>query len=63
MTFGYLGYIWAMLGCALFGGILFGSALFLYGLARRGRADGSEPSTVVESVALREPPRPPDDAA
>ncbi|MBX7194395.1 MAG: hypothetical protein K1X94_20235 [Sandaracinaceae bacterium] len=72
MTFGYLGYIWAILGCAVFGAIFFGSALFLYAVARRGRAAGSEPSHTVETLEVRAPRAPgprgpdrarPDDAA
>ena len=57
MTFGYLGYIWAIFGCAIFGAIFLGSAMFLYGLARRGRSAGSEPLHTVETLPL--PPRPP----
>jgi hypothetical protein len=65
MTFGYLGYIWAILGCGLFSTILFGASLFLYAVARRGKKDGSLPSTTVEALDVRAPrtPRSPDGAA
>jgi hypothetical protein len=67
MTFGYLGYIWAILGCGVFSVLMFGSAMFLYGVARRGRREGSEPATTVEALEVRErpapPPRTPDGAA
>ncbi|MBN8615470.1 MAG: hypothetical protein J0L92_33050 [Deltaproteobacteria bacterium] len=65
MTFGYLGYIWAILGCGLFSTLLFGTSLFLYALARRGKKDGSEPSTTVEALDVRAPrtPGPSDGAA
>lgn len=56
MTFGYLGYIWALLGCAIFGVVVGGSALFLYAIARRGEGAGG-PTHSVEEVPL--PPRAP----
>ncbi len=59
MTFGYLGYIWAILGCGVFSALMFGSAMFLYGVARRGRKDGSLPTTTVEALEVREPRTPP----
>ena len=45
MTFGYIGYIWAILGCALFSLLLLASAAFLYALSRRGG-----PSRITHSV-------------
>lgn len=66
MTFGYLGYIWAMLGCGVFSVLMLGSAMFLYGVSRRGRKSGAEPTTTVEALEVRErpaPPRTPDGAA
>jgi len=61
MTFGYLGYIWAMLCCALFAGVVGGSALFLYAIARRSRGAGGPTGHSVESLPLgsREPGSPP----
>lgn len=63
MTFGYLGYIWAMLGCSLFGAVVGGSALFLYGIARRAEKRGSAPRVVVEDLSKPSPSKPPSDAA
>jgi hypothetical protein len=57
MTFGYLGYIWAILGCSIFGVVFLGSAGFLYAISRRGRAVGTEPVHTVEELPVR-PPRP-----
>jgi hypothetical protein len=62
MTFGYLGYIWAILGCSVFAAVIGGSALFLYAVGRRARRTGDEPTTTVETLVVR-PPRRPDDAA
>jgi hypothetical protein len=54
MTFGYLGYIWAILGCSVFAVVIGGSALLLYAVGRRARRNGDEPTTTVEAL----PPRP-----
>lgn len=62
MTFGYLGYIWAILGCSVFGLVVGGSALFLYAVGRKARQRGQEPTTTVEALPVR-PPRRPGDAA
>jgi hypothetical protein len=63
MTFGYLGYIWAIFGCSVFALVVGGSALFLYAVGRRARRSGQEPTTTVEALPVR-PARPrPDDAA
>jgi DNA mismatch repair protein MutS2 len=35
MTFGYLGYIWAIFGCALFSMVIGGRGVFLYAIGRR----------------------------
>ena len=53
MTFGYLGYIWAILGCSTFGLVFLGSAGLLYSVARRGRAAGREPVHTVEALSVR----------
>ncbi len=62
MTFGYLGYIWAIFGCALFSMVIGGSAVFLYAIGRRGRRAAQEPTITVETLPVR-PTRRPDDAA
>ncbi len=51
MTFGYIGYIWALLVCGGASLVLFGSAALLYAVGRRGRA--AEPAIRVESIPLR----------
>lgn len=61
MTFGYIGYIWALLGCACFGMVFGGSAVLLYGIARRDRAARPEPKVSVERVG-GVGPKPPDAA-
>lgn len=61
MTFGYIGYIWALLGCGSVALLFCGSAVVLYGWARRTRGLSSQPSVRVDSVPL--PPRSPRDAA
>lgn len=53
MTFGYLGYIWAMLGCAIFSIVVGGSAVFLYAVARRARGGADEPTHTVDSLPVR----------
>ncbi|GAB4213772.1 MAG: hypothetical protein OHK0013_37930 [Sandaracinaceae bacterium] len=62
MTFGYLGYIWAILGCSVFAVVIGGSAAFLYAVGRQARRSGEEPTTTVEVLPVRPPSRP-DDAA
>lgn len=52
MTFGYLGYVWALLGCSIFTIVLGGSAAFLYVIARRERGGGVATRHVVETVPL-----------
>lgn len=61
MTFGYIGYIWALLGCACFGVIFGGSAVFLYGVARRGRDTEGEKKITVEQLG-KDDKGPPDAA-
>lgn len=48
MTFGYIGYIWAMSGCCLLSVVFGGSAAFLYGLGRRRAERDGEPTVTVE---------------
>ncbi len=61
MTFGYIGYIWAMLGCAIFAIVVGSCALVLYAIGRRARGGTSGPSHSVQSlpVRVREPGTPP----
>jgi hypothetical protein len=61
MTFGYIGYIWALLGCGSIALLFCGSAVVLYGWARRTRDVSTQPTVRVESVPLS--PRNPRDAA
>ena len=50
MTFGYLGYIWALLGCGCFGLVFGGTAAVLYGVARRDRDARGGPTITVDPV-------------
>lgn len=61
MTFGYLGYIWALMGCGSLALVFGASAAVLYGFSRRGRDRAKQPTIRVESVSL--PSRDPNDAA
>lgn len=61
MTFGYLGYIWAFLGCGTIVMVFGLSAAVLYGWSRRTRAGAVQPTIRVDSLPL--PGRGPDDAA
>ncbi len=61
MTFGYLGYIWALMGCGTLALVFGVSAAVLYGWSRRGRERALVPNIRVESLPL--PPRDPNDAA
>ena len=54
MTFGYLGYIWAIFGCGGIFLVVTMSALVLYALGRRGRKAGQEPKVVVETLISKE---------
>lgn len=54
MTFGYLGYIWAILGCGSLFLVFSVSALFLYAIGRRGRRAGKEPKVTVETLISKE---------
>ncbi len=54
MTFGYLGYIWAILGCGSIFLVFSGSALFLYAVGRRGRKAGKEPNVTVETLVSKD---------
>lgn len=51
MTFGYIGYIWALLGCSCTGALLAGIGLVLYRVGKR--ADRGGPRVVV--TELRRP--------
>lgn len=50
MAFGYVGYIWAMLGCCSLGVVFGGSAAFLYAYGRRRDREQGAPSVTVERV-------------
>lgn len=54
MTFGYLGYIWAIFGCGGIFLVVTMCALLLYTLGRRGRKAGKEPKVVVETLISKE---------
>lgn len=50
MGFGYIGYIWALLGCCTLTTVFGGSAAFLYAYGRRrDRVDGA-PTVSVDRV-------------
>ena len=63
MTFGYLGYLWAMFGCCTLSVVFGGSAAFLYRLGRQREREPGAPTVSVESILTPDDPRPPDDAA
>lgn len=67
MTFGYLGYIWALFACTIIAMVVGASAVFLYAVARRARGASGQSSHSVESVPIRarEPADagPPEDAS
>jgi hypothetical protein len=50
VTFGYLGYIWAMLGCGCFALVVGGAAAVLYGVARRDREARGGPTITVDPL-------------
>jgi hypothetical protein len=57
MTFGYIGYIWAMFGCCTLFGVFGGSAALLYWVGRkRDREAGGGPSVSVDRVDRDGPP-------
>lgn len=58
VTFSYVGYIWAISGCACFTFFLVGIALVLHLIGRR--TDRGAPTPSVESVPLRGRAEPPD---
>lgn len=49
MTFGWIGYVLALLGCGTVAGGFFAGAVFLYAVGRRAEARG--PKVRVESVS------------
>ena len=54
MTFGYIGYIWAILGCSLLALFVLGTGVTLHAIGRRvERRRGARP--VVDAVDLRAP--------
>lgn len=53
MSFGYIGYIWSLCGCASLVLVALGGAGALYGWARRTRA--AEPTTRVENIDMGGP--------
>ncbi len=62
MTFGYIGYIWALSGCCVLGAVFGGGAAVLYAYGRRLDRQRGAPSVTVERVDAGEP-RGPGDAA
>ena len=66
MGFGYIGYIWSILGCLLVLTVFGGAFVLLYGVGKRMERR-ERTKTVVEALPLRgkDAPRstPPDDAA
>jgi len=54
MTFGYLGYIWAIFGCGGIFLVVSMSALVLYAFGRRGRRAGKEPRMSVETFISKD---------
>lgn len=62
MTFGYIGYIWALMGCGTLFGVFGISAMGLYAWSKRSQA--TRPASTVSVEALPVPSRtPPPDAA
>jgi hypothetical protein len=58
MMFGYIGYIWAMLGCCTLFCVFGGSAVFLYGLGRRREQRLGQAVVTVESVGKPDAEKP-----
>jgi hypothetical protein len=50
MGFGYIGYIWALLGCCTLTVVFGGSAAFLYAYGRRREREDGVPSVTVDRV-------------
>lgn len=50
MSFGYIGYLWTLCGCAVLALVALGGTGVLYGWARRGRR--LEPKTHVEKIEV-----------
>jgi hypothetical protein len=50
MGFGYIGYIWALIGCCSLGLVFGGSATFLYAYGRRKDREQGAPSVTVDRV-------------
>jgi hypothetical protein len=62
VTFGYIGYIWTLLGCGLMLFVFGGAAMILYGVARRDRERRPQPKIEVETLKAEAPKNPPDAA-
>ncbi|MFO0684120.1 MAG: hypothetical protein U0234_18855 [Sandaracinus sp.] len=58
MTFGYIGYIWAMSGCCVLGGVFGGGAAVLYAYGRRLDRQRGAPAVTVERVDSQDGPGP-----
>jgi hypothetical protein len=50
VTFSYLGYLWALIGCFLLVFVVGGTGLVLYAIGRR--REPHEPRVIVESVPI-----------
>ena len=50
MTFGYVGYIWALFGCCSLGVVFGGSAAFLYAYGKRRDRERGAPTVTVDRV-------------
>jgi hypothetical protein len=62
MTFGYIGYIWALMGCGTLFAVFGASAIGLYAWSRRSQAGRAQPTVRVDALPV--PGRtPPPDAA
>ena len=54
MTFGYVGYVWAILGCGAFALFFGGLGVALYAIGKRAERRGPRP--VVQSLSGRDAP-------
>ena len=62
MTFGYIGYIWALMGCGTLFAVCVATAMGLYAWSKRSQAIRALPTVSVEALPV--PARtPPHDAA
>ena len=58
MSFGYIGYIWALFGCCTLFAVFSGSAALLYGIGRRQERRDGPPSVTVERVIAADEEKP-----